>query len=219
MDDHDRLAALPWLTTLDPVVRAELIARGRWRRQAAGEWLHGEGDEETGVVAVVRGALHLHAKAPGGREVLFAVLPEGGIMGQSILFGGGPRLVTAISAVESHLFLLSDRVLRQAAERHPTLWPSLSALLYGQLRAVVGSLAEFVALKPRDRMISRLLALSAFTDAVPVSQSALAEMTGVSRNAVNGWLGELERSGKLVRGYGTIRILDRPGLRRLVGEP
>jgi CRP-like cAMP-binding protein len=219
MDDRDRLAALPWFAALEPAVRTELTTRGRWRRQAAGEWLHGEGDEETGVVAVVRGALHLYAKAPGDRDVLFAVLPEGGIMGQSVVFGGGPRLVTAIAAAESRLFLLSDRVLRQTAERHPTLWPSLSALLYGQLRAVVGSLAEFVALKPRDRMISRLLALSAFADAVPVSQSALAEMTGVSRNAVNGWLGELERSGKLARGYGAIRILDRQGLRRLLGDP
>jgi CRP-like cAMP-binding protein len=218
MDDRDRLAHLPWFAALEPAARGELIARGRWRRTAAGEWLHGEGDEETGLVAVLRGALHLHAKAPGGRDVLFGVLPEGGIMGQSVVFGGGPRLVTAIGAVDSHLFLLSDRVLRQAAERHPTLWPSLSALVYGQLRTTLRSLAEFVALKPRERMIARLLTLSGFMESIPLSQTALAEIVGASRNAVHGWLGELERCGVLARGYGVVRILDRPALRRLLAE-
>lgn len=214
MDDPERLAAIPWFAALDPALRADLLSRGRWRRQAAGEWLYGEGDEDTGVVAVVEGTLHLHTQAPGDREVLISVMPAGGVLGQSIVFGGGPRLVTAICAAESLLFLLSDRALRQAASVHPGLWESLSALAYGQLRATIQGLMEFVALKPRQRMVARLLALSPSGEPVRISQSALAEIIGVSRNAVNGWLADLERAGSIARGYGRIEIIDRSGLRR-----
>jgi CRP-like cAMP-binding protein len=216
MDDRERLAALPWFAGLEPDIRDDLIARGHVRRRAAGEWLYGEGDEDTGVVAVLEGGLHLHAQAPGGVEVLFCVLPAGGVIGQSRLFGGGPRLVTAICPVESRLFLLPDPVLRQAAAAHPQLWRSLSALVYGQLRTVVTALAEFVALSPRERLMARLLAFSAFQRRIPTTQGALAEIVGASRGAVNGWLRELEAGGRIALGYGFIEVLDPAALRRFL---
>jgi len=217
MDDRERrLAAIPWFASLPPPVREALVARGRWQRRPAGEWLYGEGDEDTGVTAVIEGALHLYSQAPGDREALFNALPAGAVFGQSALFGGGPRLVTAICAVDSLVFLLPDQALRQVAAAHPSLWESLSTLVYGQLRAVVQGLAEFVALRPRERMISRLITLSASGSRVATSQAALAEMVGVSRGAVNGWLTGLEAGGKIACGYGWIDVVDREGLRRML---
>jgi CRP-like cAMP-binding protein len=212
----DDLAAIPWFADLEAPVRAALADHGRLQRRKAGEWVYGEGDEDTGVVAVLEGGLHLYAQAPGGREVLFFVLPKGGVTGQSIRFGGGPRLLTAVCAVDSLLFLLSDRALRQVADTHPVLWPNLAALAYGQQRVLIETIVELVALKPRQRMIARLLALSSYTPAVPATQSALAEMIGVSRKAVNGWLGELDQAGRIARGYGQIEVIDRPGLERML---
>ena len=214
MDERERRAAIPWFAGLDAHVRALLIGRGRWRRRAAGEWVYGEGDEDTGLVAVVDGALYLHAQAAGGREVLFAMAPAGTVIGQSGRFGGGPRLITATCAAECLLFSLSDHALQQTAATHPTLWMSVSTLLYGQLRLLVESMAEFVALKPRQRMIARLLAFEASANPVPISQAALAEIVGVSRNAVNGWLAELEADGVIERRYGRIAVLRRDDLRR-----
>jgi CRP/FNR family cyclic AMP-dependent transcriptional regulator len=212
----DRIVAIPWFASLDDAVRAELIARGRLTHRTAGEWLWGEGDEDTGLVAVLDGALHLYSQAPGGREVLLGLLPPGTVMGQSAMLGGGPRLVTAIAAADSELFLLSDRALRETANRHPMLWRSFSALVYGQLRGALQGWAEVVGLAPRQRMISRLLAMSVGARAVPLSQAALAEMTGVTRKAVNGWLGELEGRGLVARGYGRIEVRDRAGLERML---
>lgn len=214
----DRIAAIPWFTALAPDLRADLIARGRLLRRAAGEWLWGEGDEDTGLVAVLDGAMHLYSQAPGGREVLFGMLPAGTVMGQSAVLGGGPRLVTAIAAADSQLFLLSDRALRETAAIHPMLWRSLSTLVYGQLRAALQGWAEAVGMAPRERMISRLLLMSADGRAVPLSQAALAEMVGVTRKAVNGWLRELEGRGLVALGYGRIEVRDRSGLERMLGE-
>lgn len=214
----DRVAAITWFRSLEPTLRADLLAKGRLRRCPAGEWLHGEGDEETGLIAVLSGALHLYSQAPGGREVLFGMLPAGTVMGQSAGLGGGPRLVTAIAAADCELFTLSDRALRETAAKHPMLWRALSTLVYGQLRIALQGWAEAVGMTPRERMVSRLVQMSADTSAVPLSQSTLAEMVGVSRKAVNGWLRELERRGFVALGYGRIDVRDRTGLERMLAD-
>lgn len=214
----DRVADILWFRSLEPGLRADLLARGRLRRCPAGEWLHGEGDEETGLIAVMSGALHLYSQAPGGREVLFGMLPAGTVMGQSAGLGGGPRLVTAIAAADCELFLLSDRALRETAASHPMLWRALSTLVYGQLRVALQGWAEAVGLAPRERMVSRLVQMSAERASLPLSQAALAEMVGVSRKAVNGWLRDLEGQGLVRLGYGRIEVRDRAGLERMIAD-
>ncbi|HEX6859201.1 MAG TPA: Crp/Fnr family transcriptional regulator [Caulobacteraceae bacterium] len=211
------IAAVPWFAGLEPALRADLIARGRQRRAAAGEWLHGEGDEDAGLIAVLEGALRLYSQAPGGREVLLGVLPAGTMIGQSAVLGGGPRLVTAIAASDSRVFLLSDRALREVAASHPMLWRPLSQLVYGQLRAALQGWAEMVGLGPRERMISRLLLMSGGGSA-PLTQAALAEMVGVTRKAVNGWLRALEAEGLVALGYGRITVRDRRALERMLAD-
>jgi hypothetical protein len=41
-------------------------------------------------------------------------------------------------------------------------------------------------------------------------------MVGASRKAVNGWLRDLERDGRVRCGYGRIEVLDRPALERML---
>lgn len=218
-DSLDRVAAIPWFARQPADRRDALLRAGRLSRRQTGEWMHGEGDEETGVLAVVDGALKVYGQAPGGREALIGLLPAGTVIGQSAAFGGGPRIVTAITASPSLIFTLSDSALRRVAAVHPGLWESLSALVYGQLRINAQAVAEFVALRPRERLISRLMQLAAQTGGeIPVSQADLAEMIGVTRKAVNGWLGELEAAGLVRRGYGVIAVVDVARLERLLAQ-
>ena len=214
-DSLDRVAAIPWFARQPADRRDALLREGRLSRRQAGEWMHGEGDEETGVLAVVDGSLKVYGQAPGGREALIGLLPAGTVIGQSAAFGGGPRIVTAITASPSLIFTLSDSALRRVAAVHPGLWEALGALVYGQLRLNAQTVAEFVALKPRERLVSRLLQMAGQSGGeISVSQSDLAEMIGVTRKAVNGWLGELEAAGLVARAYGVIRVLEPAKLER-----
>jgi CRP-like cAMP-binding protein len=217
LDSLDRVAAIPWFAR-QPVDRRDALLRaGRLSRRQTGEWMHGEGDEETGVLAVVDGALKVYGQAPGGREALIGLLPAGTVIGQSAAFGGGPRIVTAITASPSLIFTLSDSALRRVAAVHSDLWEALGALVYGQLRVNAQAVAELIALKPRERLISRLVQMTAQTGGeIAVSQADLAEMIGVTRKAVNGWLGELEAAGLVERGYGVIRVLEPGRLERML---
>lgn len=216
-DAFQRLSAIGWFAALPPDLRAALFEAGRLSRRGVGEWVQAEGDDETGVLAVVEGVLRVYVQAHGGREALISLLPAGGVIGQSVSFGGGPRIVTVTAATPSLVFTLSDRALRQVAAARPGLWEAVSTLVYAQLRSVSLGLAEMVALPPRDRLVSRVLALASLGGGVIIaSQADLAEMIGVTRKAVNGWLGELEVKGLVSRGYGRIEVLDRAGLERLL---
>ncbi|MFZ5670424.1 MAG: Crp/Fnr family transcriptional regulator [Pseudomonadota bacterium] len=218
MRDLARVAAIPWFARQPAPLREALLREGRLQRRRPGEWIHGEGDEETGVLAVVEGVLKVYGQAPGGREALIALLPAGAMIGQSVAFGGGPRLVTPIAAGPAVTFTLADGALRRVAATHPGLWEALGMLVYAQLRVNAMAVAEFVALEPRLRLVSRLLQLAAlFAGPIEISQTDLAEMIGVTRKAVNAWLGELEAKGLVERGYGRISVLNAAGLERMLG--
>jgi CRP/FNR family cyclic AMP-dependent transcriptional regulator len=204
-----RLADNEWFRGQPPEQAQALLRAGQVRRLAAGEWAYGEGDEETGLLAVIEGGLRLYAQAPGGREALVGAMQPGAVMGQSALFGGGPRLVSAICASDSLLFSLSDRALRRVAAEHPAVWRDLSSLIYRQLQLAIQVLAERAALSPRGQLAARLLLMSREEPVIHIGQGEMAEMIGVSRKTLNGWLAGFARAGIVRTGYGRIEVLDR----------
>lgn len=206
-----------WFAHLPPPLRAALLRAGRVVRLDAGQWVYGEGDEETGVLLVLEGALRIEASVGAERDVLVNLAPAGSAFGQSRRGGGGPRIATARAAGASTVLLIPDAALQRIADDHPALWRAVSELVYGQLDTMVRLAAQLLALGPRGRIAARLLAFGAVAGEVMLSQSDLAEMCGLSRKATNQHLAALERIGAIERGYGRIAIIDAAALRRLAG--
>ena len=200
-----------WFAHLSPPLRAALLRAGRVVRLDAGQWVYGEGDEETGVVLVLDGSLRIEAE----RDVLVNLAPAGAAFGQSRRGGGGPRIVTARAAGRATVMLIADSALERIAAEQPLLWRAVSELVYGQLDAMVHLAAQLLALGPRGRIAARLLAFGGEGGAA-LGQADLAEMCGLSRKSVNAHLAALERRGAIARGYGRIAILDAGALRILV---
>jgi CRP/FNR family transcriptional regulator, cyclic AMP receptor protein len=213
----DTLRASRWLAPYGEGLAGALLAEGALRRLPAGHWAHGEGDEETGLLAVIEGALDLYCQAPGDREVRIGHVGAGGALGQTMSFGGGPRLVTAVCAEPSLVLRVSDAGLERIARSQPDVWRAVATLVYLQLRNALQMAADALALPPRQRLASRLLALSRNRRdrTLHLSQQALAEMTGLSRKTVNGYLTQFKRDGLVGLDYGRISILDPARLRRI----
>ncbi|MGY8686054.1 Crp/Fnr family transcriptional regulator, partial [Bradyrhizobium sp. UFLA05-153] len=133
-----------------------LLAHGRLVSFEAGQWTHAEGDEETGILVVIRGLVYVLCKAPGDREVLIGPTVPGGAIGQTTRFGGGPRLVTVQCMNDSLILLASDRALTQIAMKRPQIWQAVAALLYLQVRDLLQLAAEVIALPPRQRLAARI---------------------------------------------------------------
>lgn len=211
------LGRAQWLAQGGPELAPLFLAHGRFVPLAAGQWAHGEGDEATGVLVVLRGALHLYCKAAGDREVLFNQANAGAALGQTTRFGGGPRLVTAIAAEDSLILQVSDRALSRIAQDAPGLWEAVSALLYLQLRNLLELLADLSALPPRERLARRLAQLAAAQpDAtLRITQETLGEMVGLTRKTANLHLAAFEREGVIERAYGGLTVTDLAALRRI----
>ncbi len=213
------LGGSSWLRGDDLI--APILAHGRLARLKAGQWAQAEGDDDTGLLVVVEGAIQMLVQAPGGREVVIGQGGPGVAIGQTLRFGGGPRLVTVICATDSLVLQVSDRALGRIAAEHPRIWEAVAALLYLQLRGMVMVAAEAIALPPRQRLAARLDLLDRTSrDGAPLrmSQQVLAEMVGLTRKTVNGYLGEFEREGLIRRTYGEIEILDVVRLRRVAAS-
>ena len=90
------LRASPWLRDRGEVLIEAFLEHGRILSLSPGQWAHGEGDDEAGVLVVVEGAVQMLCQAPGDREILIGQSGPGVAIGQTLRFGGGPRLVTVI---------------------------------------------------------------------------------------------------------------------------
>lgn len=212
-----------WLAGHDAGLPAAVVAAGRLVNLQTGQWTHGEGDLDTGLIFVIDGALQLFTKAPGDREVMVGHAEEGSAIGQTVRFGGGPRLVTAICVKPSLLLIVSDAALTRLSADWPDIWRIVTGLAYAQMRAVIRTNAELIALPPRQRLASRLLTLAAPKGRrapVPlaIGQQALGELIGVTRKTANGLLAAFEREGLVKLGYGRLDLLDLEGLDRVANS-
>jgi CRP-like cAMP-binding protein len=224
MSDRDRaaevLARAPWLRDHRPELAQALLEHGRLQRLETGEWAQAEGDEDTGLLVVVEGWVQILCQAPGDREVLVGHGGPGVALGQTMRFGGGPRLATVLCAAPCLLLKVSDAALGRIEARHPEIWRAVAALVYLQLRGALLMAAESVALPPRQRLASRLLLLAralgqaGVLATIRIGQQDLAEMLGLTRKTVNGHLRQFQQQGLVRLGYGEIELLDPAGLRR-----
>ena len=225
--DHEAarrvLAQAGWLAGQSPALADALLAEGRLARYRAGRWAQAEGDRETGLLVIIEGALQLYCQAPGDREVLVGHAEAGAALGQTMRFGGGPRIVTAICVAPSLLLVVADTALERIGRRYPEIWRAVASLVYAQLRTAVRMAAETVALPPRQRLAARLRSLARVHGGrgpvtLHLSQQALAELIGVTRKTVNACLSEFAASGLVEPGYGRIIVLDPQGLDRLAAS-
>jgi len=213
------LRAANWLTHGGHELVDLFLTHGRIVELASGQWAHGEGDEQTGVLMVLDGALQIFCKAPGDRELLINQMAVGDALGQTVRFGGGPRLITAIASEPSRILQVSDAALSRIAAEAPGVWEAVAALLYLQLRNLLEAVADLSALSPRERLARRLDAMTRGAPArtVRITQEALGEIVGLTRKTANLHLGAFEREGLICRAYGGIQVTDATGLRRVAG--
>ena len=215
------LGRVAWLQDQAPELVEPLLAHGLLVRLGPGQWAQAEGDDDTGLLVVIEGAVHILCQAPGDREVMVGFGGPGAALGQTMRFGGGPRLATVLCAEPSLLLKVSDSALGRIAADHPQIWRVVAALVFLQLRGALMMAAESVALPPRQRLASRLLLLMRTFDPTGASttlrlaQQLLAEMVGLTRKTVNGYLADFQKRGLVRLGYGEIELLDPAGLRRI----
>lgn len=211
------LAALgrnPWFARQPAALRERLVAGGRTVELQRGQWVYSQGDEGTGLCAVLDGALRMEVALDAERDVMIGLASAPTILGQARRSGGGPRIITVRANTPARVLMIADDALDRAAATDVALWRAINELVYAQLEQATRLAAYLLVQTAEGRVALRLLQF-ADGDSVPVSQSDLAEMTGLSRKTVNGHLAALERKGVIARGYRAITVVDHAALERI----
>ena len=211
---------------LDESVRAALASICRWDRRAAGEVIFRQGDPGTSMVVILSGSVRVVTSSAEGKRLALAILGEGQVVGEMALLEGGIRSADVITEEPTELLVLERRDLIPFLEHNPRICIMLLEVLSGRLRQTTETLSDRAFLSLEARLAKALLRLADVygretADGVRIelklSQRAIGEMIGASRESVNKQLQAWSDEGIVQLKRGNVAVLQPEGLTRIAG--
>lgn len=188
------------------------------RRIPHGQTLFQQGDEGDALYAVITGLIRISVVGRAGKALTLALLEPGDLFGEIALLDGLSRTAAAEAAADCMLLVIERATFLDLLQRDGRLARHIIELLCDRLRENTDRLSEFAFLDLNARLAGQLQSLSIAhgrdTDDgvridIKLSQTDLAEMLGVSREAVNKQLKSWSAIGLLRVDRGFITVLDR----------
>jgi CRP/FNR family cyclic AMP-dependent transcriptional regulator len=201
-----------------------ILAHAAVTRHQDGEQIFAKGDPGNSMMAVLQGRLTISAPSPDGRQVVLTVMREGDVVGEIALLDGNERSADATASGEVELLTVPRRSLLALLERRPDLCIDMLVMLCERLRKTNEQVEDLAFLDLESRIAKVLVRLAeenggSHTPARPVgikiSQRALGELVGGSRESVNKHLQDWKRSGLIEIEKGAIKIRDLDALAEL----
>jgi CRP-like cAMP-binding protein len=162
---------------------------------------------DSGVVSVV-------AVYADGSVIEMATIGREGCTGMQAYFGAKTSSVRLLVQIPGSAARMSRAAFARAMETMPPFRHLMSAYIHAFLEQVLVSVACNGAHSLKERLTRWLLMMRDRSDgdALPITQSLLADMLGVQRPTITNAARELEDAGLIERGRRQVTILDRPGL-------
>lgn len=200
-----------WFSDRTDAFRSDVARIARLRRFAPGEPIYLFGDEPDGIYGLVEGGLDVAIPRADGMDLTAHRADPGFWVGDLAMFVGQTRLVSLIAASRTQVIHLPQNALQRLVEAEPDYLRDFYALTYENMKLTLRLLANLATTPSEVRIAMRLLM---YDDAekqtgIPVSQSKLAELLGMSAPTLQRVLRRLQDDGLIEVGYGRIRILDR----------
>ena len=189
-----------------------------------GQILFRKGDSGRQLYGVVEGRLKIYASGSDGKEVVFGLADPGEVIGEIALLDSNPRSATVVALAPSELLVLDRRDFLPFLDRHPKVAVRLSELLAERLRRLSELTEDSVLLAMRSRLAKKLIALARSYGKpcaegtridMKLSQQALGDMVGTSRESINKQLRAWKKQGLVTSLKGYVTIHDQDGLETL----
>ena len=182
-----------------------------------GQLIFAEGEPGDRLYIIASGKVKVACRAPGGREMVQAVLGPSDMCGELAVFDSGPRSSTATAVTEVRAMFAERAALRACITDHPEIAEQLLRVLARRLRRTIDNQVELMATDVPGRLARLLLQLgqqfgSQNDGAIYVShdltQEELAQLIGASRETVNQALTDFARRGWIQLFDKSVLILD-----------
>lgn len=225
------LAGIELFKALAPAERQAIERRCRWRSYAEGEQIIDRETDSQDVFFVVAGLTRVVNYSPGGREVSFDEIGEGGVFGELAAIDGRPRSAAVVARTETLAASLSAEAFREVLKASPSVADALLRRLAAVIRESTDRIMDLSTLGAHNRVYAELLreareadpkafergANQARIHPMPV-HSAIAARVSTARETVARVLGDLTRKGILEREADALRIRDVNRLTQMVKE-
>ncbi len=195
-----------------------LLADATVARYAQGDQIVAKGDPGNSMMAVLKGRVTISAPSPDGRQVVLTVMRDGEVFGEIALIDGKERTADVTAASDCEILVVPRRSLLALLDRRPDVGLDLMVVLCERLRHTNEQVEDLAFLDLESRIAKVLVRLAEENDAagrvgaapigVKISQRALGELVGGSRESVNKHLQEWKRAGIIAVEKGSIVIRD-----------
>jgi CRP-like cAMP-binding protein len=212
-----------WFAGLESDVQRAMLSGGVMKRKKRGQLLFRQGDEPSGLFAIVQGQAHSQAENEEGRSIILSIYHAPEWVGFLACADGNPFTFDVVASVDSDIFFVPIPLVRSLFHSQPQRYMYLLAPQLSSLRKIYRYLISTIHLKPIERLAFRLIDFSRspwYDDGEirPIrglSQETLATAIFSNRQDTNAMLQEFERRGLIRKSYGQIEVLDMPALARI----
>ena len=210
------------LAVLRPDEVRALLAHAHIRNYGPGETVFLKDEPGDGLYGVLGGRVVVKVESEGGKELILNMFGPGDFFGEIALLDGKGRTASAVARERSELLFLARRDFLPFVEQRPQIAIRMITLLCERLRRTTQLFEDSAFLNVATRLAKLLLVLAAqrsdkSTLTVSVSQSELAQMIGVSREAVSKQLSHWRDSGVIRLGRGKVVIIRSAYFEMIVG--
>jgi CRP/FNR family transcriptional regulator, cyclic AMP receptor protein len=201
-----------------------ILAHARVAKYAEGDQIFAKGDPGNSMMAVLKGRVSITTPSDDGRQVVLTVMREGDVFGEIALLDGKERTADVTAATDCEILIVPRRSLLSLLERRPDICIDLMLVLCERLRRTNEQVEDLAFLDLEARIAKVLVRLAEENGAgapnakpvgIKISQRALGELVGGSRESVNKHLHDWKRSGIIAIEKGAIVIRDLDALAEL----
>jgi CRP-like cAMP-binding protein len=194
-----------------------ILAHTRVAKYAEGDQIVSKGDPGDSMMAVLKGRVSISAPSDDGRQVVLTVMRDGDVFGEIALLDGKERTADVTAATDCEVLVVPRRSLLALLERRPDICIDLMLVLCERLRRTNEQVEDLAFLDLEARIAKVLVRLAeenggdtaaAIPVGVKISQRALGELVGGSRESVNKHLHAWKQSGIIAIEKGAIVIRD-----------
>jgi CRP/FNR family cyclic AMP-dependent transcriptional regulator len=225
MDRRKLLGSVSIFASLEESELDLLLEATTTKQLAQKEVLFRKGDPGNQLFGILSGSLKVMATASDGKEVMFALMGPGEIIGEIPILDGGERSASAVAVEATELLTLHRRELIPFLENHPRAVIGLAGVLAGRVRRLSERAEDRQTMPLPGRIAKRLLALSIQYGKHPIvggpvevrlPQQDLADLVGTTRESVNKQLRAWENQGIVEIGRGRVLLKDPAALEAVI---
>jgi CRP-like cAMP-binding protein len=227
MDDFWHVARIDWLRGLPEERQESLRAGATSANYRPGEMIFQPERRPEFVYVLASGLVRVFRLSDSGDEVQFGHVLPGEIFGELELFVDRPRESFAQAVEHSTVWRITREDFLLVLKSSPSVMFEVSRQMGGRFKKIEGRVEDFVFRSAPSRVARILLQLAdefarpddrGTSIGLPLTQSELAVMIGVTRQTVNASLSRLREDGAIDYEGQRFTVLDADRLREIARE-